>query len=203
MNMKNRSSIILTFDYQIQKQFKQIIVVKTHVDKITDARNAVLKRMRSYKIEYRHRIYEIICPEYIDENCNSTLIIPDFLIPGRKYPVCVYIYAIHLYCSNKWMGQREAARLTKEKFGLASFSHTTLGRTAKVLEQSLLVGTGGDVEDKCRPQKGFPTVSDTAARRKLITKFLGKFNMSDKDITIKASRAVVAHWYGKHRRLLI
>jgi hypothetical protein len=94
-------------------------------------------RYFQYQLEYRGKVYKIVCTEFIDEDGEEKMIIPDYLIPGRKYPVCVYLYAINIYSSNPKMSQRKAAKLTREEFGLETFSHTTLGRTMKALERSI------------------------------------------------------------------
>ena len=74
---------------------------------------------------------------------SAMAVVPDFLLPGRKYPIHIYLYAISLYCSNPGMGQREAAAATRREFGLATFSHTTLGRAFRALERSLAQAASG------------------------------------------------------------
>ena len=63
------------------------------------------KRERSYKIKYQHKEYTVICAEFRDDKNGGEpiFIIPEFLVPGRPYPIYVYLYAIDLYkrCTGK------------------------------------------------------------------------------------------------------
>jgi len=75
------------------------------------------------------------------------------------------------YCVNKKIGQREAAKRTREYFGLKTFSHTTLGRAMKKLEQ-LKKKHGGETQAQEEPAgkpepaaKKFPTVEQTKSRK--------------------------------------
>jgi hypothetical protein len=112
---------------------------------------------------------------------NSYLILPKFLIPKRPYPAYVYIHAIALYSMNPQMSQREATRRTRKRFGLATFSHTTLGRAIKRLEKVIKDKTteAQNEEKSTEPaekedRKSFPTVAQTKDRRKYIAKYLKK-----------------------------
>jgi hypothetical protein len=94
---------------------------------------------RSYPIECWHKEYRVFCPVYQNNKGGSVaaVIIPDFHIPGRPYPIYVYLYAIELYSNNPKMGQREAAERTRKRFGLTTFAHTTLGRALKVFVRNV------------------------------------------------------------------
>jgi hypothetical protein len=117
------------------------------------------------------------------------------------------------------MGQRAAAAETREKFGLKTFSHTTLGRMLRALDESIKTAARGKdidngkgdnntigVEVAAGEQKKrhFPTKAETYARRERIASFLsvlrGKKNAED---IYEASREIVTAWYDEHRRLLI
>jgi len=151
------------------------------------------RRERIYQVKYRHKVYMVQCPEYRDEmKCGSpaVTIIPAFLVPGRPYPLCVYLYAIDLYSSNTERGQRWAAGETRKHFGLETFSHTTLGRALKrfiTVIGNVSINAGGqgeespsetDVTEQTREEGDnvencFPTVHLTAALRKSAARFLG------------------------------
>ena len=92
-----------------------------------------LRRERIYKVKSQYKEFTVICPEfrYAATNAESVVIIPEFLVPKRPYPIYVYLYAIDLYSENPNMGQRNAAKATRERFCLESFAHTTLGRALK------------------------------------------------------------------------
>ena len=64
------------------------------------------------------------------------IVIPWFLIPGRPYPIQVYLYACAVYSTDPGIGQRGAAEATREKYGLETFSHSTVCRSFKSFEQS-------------------------------------------------------------------
>ena len=118
------------------------------------------------------------------------------------------------------MGQREAAEITRIKFGLKTFSHSTLCRTFKELEQSLEKRFGKKIDSqskenttvdesiertdvattKCR----FPSVIDTAERRMVIQKFLCEFRDAIKEDGIAVAGCnVVRRWYDDTKQLLI
>ena len=82
---------------------------------------------RTYRLMLGRFEYEIICLEIEDDEARY-LVVPEFMIPGRLYPIYVYIYGMVLYSSNPKIGQREAAEKTRKRFDLKTFSHTTLGR---------------------------------------------------------------------------
>ena len=125
------------------------------------------------------------------------VVIPWYLIPGRPYPIQVYLYACALYSSNPEMGQRAAAEATREEFGLEKFSHSTLSRSFRTFEESqkralelsfgeefkicseetpCLVGRAEKPETKkdndANCARRFPTVIETTERRKKMTEFL-------------------------------
>jgi hypothetical protein len=133
---------------------------------------------RSYQLKYLHKEYVVLCPEFRNDT-NGTepiVLIPEFLLPGRPYPVYVYMYAIDLYSGAPEKGQRWAAEETRKQFGLESFAHTTLGRALK----SFICIIGGDAtaSDEVDTQtlegskkNNFPTVQSTAPLRKQATRF--------------------------------
>ena len=127
------------------------------------------------------------------------------------------------------MSQRKAAQATRKKFGLSTFSHTTLGRTFKELEASIAKAAAppecndgsanstaqveGGTDAAPSGQKGqkrrFPSVADTAERRKDMAAFIKSFlkgkECEDKEAVAmpEVSRRIVKTWYDKHKRLLI
>jgi len=114
---------------------------------------------RTYALQCGPDVYEIICAE-IQNSESKTLVIPEFLIPSRPYPIYVYIYGMVLYSSNPAMGQREAAERTRKRFDLTTFSHTTLGRAMKRLEA--LINTNEERPEPEQPATGrLPSVGLT------------------------------------------
>ena len=97
-------------------------------------RNAgYLRYERTYKIIYMHNDYLVVCPEFRsgEKGVEPIVIIPEFLIPGRPYQIEVYLFAIDIYSTFPEKGQRWAAKETRKRFKLKTFSHTTLGRALK------------------------------------------------------------------------
>ena len=186
-------------------------------------------RYLSYKIEYKWLEHEILCPKYIFADGTYVLVIPWYLIPGRAYPIQVYLYACGLYSSNPDLGQRGAAKATRTEFGLAKFSHSTVSRSFKSFEQArkkALESRFGEELKPCCPQspmpigvvtnsdakndeaahtlKRFPSVMDTAERRKEMAVFLQRFLSASKEGDIEtAGRQFVKYWHKKTQRLLL
>ena len=183
---------------------------------------------RSYKIEYEYKEYAIICLEFRDDRKGSEpiVIIPEFLIPRRPYPVFIYLYAINLYSGTPEKGQRWAAAETRKQFGLASFAHTTLGRALKVfvcnIEKTTKASDDSCVEtldngkEKSEAQKTnteqcdmvkksvFPTVQSTEALRKRAAQFLsGMLTKPVKQQTIAICYELVRKWFKEYRQFLI
>ena len=126
--------------------------------------------------------YEIVCPEIgwqEEDESKKYLLIPEFMIPGRPYPIYVYLYGITLYTSNLKMGQREAAEKTRKQFGLETFSHTTLGRAMKKLE-GLISREGAEAKTEeagalaARSENGgkFPTVEQIKERKEKVISYI-------------------------------
>jgi len=178
-------------------------------------------RERVYKITYKHRDYAVHCMEFRNDKDGqeAVMIIPDFLIPGRRYPVEVYLYAIDIYSSNPAKGQRWAAEDTRNRFGLETFAHTTLGRALKTLVCSLNIvsecadseGTGNMAlpSERCRSSAeanchGIPAVHATRILRERASRFLrGHMPCLDVRACISGYRRISREWYCGHRRLLL
>ena len=160
-------------------------------------------RKRGYILTCGKSNYTINCPE-IHANGVKYLCIAEFSIPGRPYPIYVYIYGIILYSTNPKMGQREAAEKTRIQFGLTTFSHTTLGRAMIRLElwiktfddtpeseglssnldkpDTISTVTGKEVAET--EHNGYlPSVNNTRQRRKNILAFLTKAAKKDAKLT--------------------
>jgi hypothetical protein len=128
---------------------------------------------RRYKLNDQYKEFTVICPEFRNAaKCAEPIVlIPEFLVPGRPYPVYVYMYAIDLYSGAPEKGQRWAAEETRKYFGLTSFAHTTLGRALKaficIIDREAMEPYGGDTEmSEGGKKSNFPTVQSTARLRK-------------------------------------
>ena len=93
-------------------------------------------RYHRYQIEYMGRDYEVVCPRYVFEDGTEVIVIPWWLIPGRPYPLPVYLFACSLYSANPKLGQRGAAEGARVKFKLETFSHSTVSRSFRSFEEA-------------------------------------------------------------------
>jgi len=120
----------------------KIYRVKSPAEEASYTAAGYQRHEREYKITCGHKEYIVICPEYRNDEKGSepVVIIPDFLMPKRRYPVEVYLYAIDIYSSDNEKGQRKAAEETRKRFDLETFAHTTLGRALKALSDSMKKG---------------------------------------------------------------
>ena len=192
-------------------------------------KTAEFTRNHEFKIKYIKRNHAVICPEYKADGGDYVVVVPWFLIIGSPYPIQIYLYACEKYSANPSRSQRWAAEDTRIKFELETFSHTTLGRAFKSLDEfqkrslERRFGRGvkfsnGVVEPssldsktidggEANPPKGirsFPSVDDTAARRKIVLKFLHPFCETAKKASAEAAgREFVNCFYDKTRQLLL
>lgn len=90
------------------------------------------------------------------EDTPHMVILPEYLLPRRWYPIQVYLYAINEYCNDGNKSQRKAAEKAIKLFGLTTFAHTTLGRTLKKLYMVI-----GDIEEAQSISPEVVEVSDT------------------------------------------
>jgi hypothetical protein len=190
-----------------------------------------VQKERTYMLQCGPSTYQIICLEIKKDEGQSTieyLIVPEFLIPGRPYPIYVYLHAIVLYSSNPTMGQRKAAEITRKRFGLETFSHTTLGRAMKKMEVFINENQPErEIEAKEPPQpsaKCFPTAESTGERRTTVLSYLKEASGQASQLTeepsqpqtsinyrhppyigafIDACHNVVEYTFKKYRRLLL
>lgn len=109
------------------------------------------KTYKEYQITFNHKEITVFCIVYRDDNNVSYAYIPSYILPRRAYPVAVYLYAIALYLSSK-LSMRETAAIVKKKFGLATFSHSTISRVLKRVSENMqhvtLEENAAEVESK-------------------------------------------------------
>lgn len=109
----------------------------------------------AYKIIIKGRERIIKCPVFKiqERNCKEVSegklsttpekmirCLPSFLIPRKKYPTYVYLYAIQYYLMNK-ISMRKVAEHVRSKFNLESFSHSTISRILKKFSHEKLEDT--------------------------------------------------------------
>ena len=161
---------------------------------------------RIYKIKLNYKEFIVICPEYRnkDKSLEPIAVVPEFLVPGRPYPVYVYLYAISIYANSPKKGQRWASEETRKKFGLATFAHTTLGRALKALVRAISMepmAPGGADAEAADPRKSpaFPSAQSTVPLRKLAAKFLAWLPTSAvRQKIAAASYEMAREWFSEY-----
>ena len=184
-------------------------------------------RYHRYQIEYIEH-HEIACPRYTFADGTYVIVVPWFLVPGRPYPLQVYLFACSLYSSCPEMGQRGVAEATRAKFKLETFSHSTVSRSFRSFEEAreqalenkygrdagafgeatpLISAATKGVAKKDSGQQSevrFRTVADTSLRRDGMRGFLPKFQRTSKTSDIEArSKRFSEIWHKNTRRLLL
>jgi hypothetical protein len=167
---------------------------------------------RSYEIRHENKIYTIVCPEYrgTGKNAEPVVIVPEYLVCGRRYPIYVFLFAIDLYSGQPEKGQRWAAEETRKQFKLLSFAHTTLGRALKAFLANICGGVvkPEEIDNKSTSNEDetppFPTVQTTAGQRRRAAKFLqGVFSGASRQQAIATGCRLAREWYQKHSRFLL
>jgi hypothetical protein len=168
---------------------------------------------RNYEITEQCKEYTVVCPEFRNDakGLEPIVVIPDFLVSGRPYPVYVYLYAIDIYSNAPEKGQRWAAEETRKQFGLETFAHTTLGRALKAFARAIGVAeaaTGGAEPGtadggKVEPPH-FPTVKKTEALRKQASAFLrSKLGQAWRQTAAAACGRLAREWFREYQRFLL
>lgn len=203
---------------------------------LTDNAGSLHWRDRYYVLKYQDEgkicQHTIICPEFRDLQRGGEAIVylPVFLLPRRPYPIEIYLYAIDLYSGNESMSQRTAAEVTRRRFGLKTFSHTTLGRALNKFVQIISEirvfcnadKASGDVSlssiectDDNRLSKAdlkidadkktkFPTIRSTLNRRKVASSVLGgKASMEGKEDAATFCHTLAKSIFAVHQRFLL
>ena len=93
------------------------------------------RRKILYKLYIAHRELQLECPVIKTTHRKNIVLWPAIKLPYRKYPIYVYLYAAALYLSSK-MSMRSVAAKVRSKFGLDTFSHSTLCRSLKKLMET-------------------------------------------------------------------
>lgn len=92
----------------------------------------LLKKTIMYKYILNNRERTLVCPLIKNVMGDIEVIWPAFKLPFRKYPICVYLYAVILYLSSN-LSMRKVCTKVRKIFGLTGFCHSTLSRSLKKL----------------------------------------------------------------------
>jgi len=95
----------------------------------------------SQQIEYMNHKVTIKYPMITNPKTDmSVSIFPWFMLPGRPYPIFIYIYAAHHYYSTWKKSLRMSAMAAGKMFGIESLNKSTVYRSLKIIEQIFDVG---------------------------------------------------------------
>lgn len=86
----------------------------------------IAKKLHTYHFVLNFREIQVECPVILYDKRPVAVVLPAFKLPYHPYPCFVYLFAVTLYLTGVPM--RKAARITGKKFGIPSFSHSTISR---------------------------------------------------------------------------
>ena len=127
---------IISYNCTLEKLNVQQVVINAPLEAATFFNGAVFTRHHYYALKYNGQNLDILCPGYRLADEMYVVVIPWYLIPDRPYPLQVYQFACSYYSANPDIGQRGAAEATRTKFGLETFSHSTVCRSFRSFEKS-------------------------------------------------------------------
>ena len=127
---------IISYSCTLENIEVQQVVISVPQEAASFFKGSDFIRNYYYKIKYNGENFDIVCPVYRLSEEAEVVILPWYLILGRPYPLTVYQFACSYYSNNPDVGQRGAAEVTRLKFNLKTFSHTTVGRSFKSFEES-------------------------------------------------------------------
>ena len=88
----------------------------------------------SQQISYKHRRVAITYLQVCEPASGASIsLIPWFMVPGRPFPVFVYIYAIWHYYSTGRKSLSVSAAVTGKLFGIKGFNKSTVSRNIKAM----------------------------------------------------------------------
>lgn len=95
------------------------------------------KKYLRYKTNINGKEIIINCPVYIEIDRVSEILdfiryIPALIVPRKKFPLHVYLYAVILYLTSK-LSMRKVSEMVCSKFNLKSFSYSIISRLLKKL----------------------------------------------------------------------
>jgi len=91
------------------------------------------KNIRIYKLEYLWKELQVVCPVMKNKQGKTGVVLSAVKLPFRRYPSHVYLYAILLCLLG--VSMRKSAIASGAFFGIAHFSHSTVSRCFKRLEE--------------------------------------------------------------------
>lgn len=132
----------------------QVYTIRPEEVKTLCSMGVLSKKSRHYVLTMNYHDYQLLCPLFDVGQGQLALIWPSFKLPHRPYPCFVYIYAVALYLSTG-KSMRDVASEVRKKFGLTTFSHSTISRALKklILQADILEGLTQDITQDSKTEK--------------------------------------------------
>jgi len=90
----------------------------------------------SQRMEYMNNEIEIIYPRICDPETGMMIsLIPWVMLPGRPYPIFLYLFAIWHYYSSEKKSMRLSAEAAGKLFGISSLNKSTISRNIKAMDR--------------------------------------------------------------------
>lgn len=159
-----------------------------------------------YKLFINGQEKQLICPMLKFPDKKDVVLWPSIKLPYRKYPVYVYLYGAALYLTSK-ISMRDAALKVRQKFGLESFSHSTLSRVLRKLSLNIfeilsIAGLGSPSADSSPTlvERGYWNNSQTSIYKKLLAAIHPVLNKGNE---IAFSSTLNYNYFNKTQKFLI
>jgi hypothetical protein len=135
--LKEVSNLIITLtNTEFNNAGNEIYTIKPEELQLLRSMGVISKKNKIYTISFNYRDFQLHCP-LLEFGPGKTVVIwPSFKLPRRPYPCFIYLYAVTRYLTTK-MSMRLVAEEVRKKFGLQTFSHSTISRALKKLIQQV------------------------------------------------------------------
>jgi hypothetical protein len=131
------STLIITLtNIEFNNQGNEIYTIKPEELEILRSTGVISKKNKIYTLSFNYRDFQLKCPLFEFRLGKMAVIWPSFKLPRRPYPCFIYLYAAARYLTTE-LSMREVAEEVRKKFGLETFSHSTISRALKKLIQQV------------------------------------------------------------------
>lgn len=136
---KEVSTLIITLtNTEFNNTGNEIFTIKPEELQLLRSMGIISKKNKIYTLTFNYRDFQLHCPLFEFRPGKTAVIWPSFKLPRRPYPCFIYLYAVTRYLTTK-MSMRLVAEEVRKKFGLATFSHSTISRALKKLIQQISI----------------------------------------------------------------
>ena len=130
--------IITLTNTEFNNKGNEIYTIKPEELEILRSTGVILKKNKKYTLSFNYRDFQLHCPLFEFRPGKTAVIWPSFKLPRRPYPCFIYLYAVARYLTTE-LSMRLVAEEVRKKFGLETFSHSTISRALKKLIQQVSI----------------------------------------------------------------